>query len=374
MLGYWKQFVGLGTGFVDKYKYDPFFRTECNTIALQVLYSLILIVLVAISFGYLYRDLSNALISGIREGIENNNIVAAGPTIAEELEYIRTKSLTTIVSIAVLLTVLFGYIVARITLAPTRNALSAQKQFIGNIAHELRTPLSVIKTNTEVALMDNNLDSDMKETLDGTIEELDRISGIINNLVSLSVLVRPEHVEFTHVELGTVVEDVISKLDDLARTRRLELVVRKGDSNVVLGNAAALGQIVMNLVKNAIEHTTSGGRVTVTVESIAHHRVELAVQDTGEGIARADLFRIFEPFYRVEKSRNRARGGSGLGLSIVSELVKMHQGKIEVRSALGRGTTVLVTFPVHAHSKHGGNSRDDSQGFGQIAVDFSRRL
>lgn len=296
-----------------------------------------------------------------------------GPAIVDEISEIRTQNLSIIVSVIVVTTILFGYIVARVTLAPTRNALASQKQFIGNIAHEIRTPLSVIKTNTEVALLGNEVDRDMRETMLSNIEELDRISEIINNLLSLSALVRPERMELTTLDLSALASDVVRKFNPLAQRGELQITLKTSPESDIWGNATALTQIVGNLLKNAIQYTPRKGEIAITVAPAAQNQVELVVRDSGMGIAQKDLFRIFEPFYRADPSRERRRGGSGLGLTIVSELVKMHHGKIAIRSALGRGTSVSVLLPGMQREHRVGKEVESKRTLNEIAVDFSNK-
>lgn len=373
MATYWKRSGESVTGWLNKYRLDPFFRTEVNVISLQVAFALVILGIVAGAFSVLYRNVSQAIIEGIQTGIATNASSAVGPSIALELQQLKAENLGIIITAIVLTTVLFGYIIARITLAPTRNALASQKQFIGNIAHELRTPLSVLKTNTEVALLENNMAHDLKATLESNVEELDRISEIINNLLSLSALVRPERVEFSSIDLSTIVTDVVERFSALAKRGEHQITVRKGPGTAVWGNATALTQIVSNLLKNAITYTPRGGAVRISVEPSPDNHVELIVQDSGVGIARNDLFRIFEPFYRGDPSRTRGRGGSGLGLAIVSELIKLHRGKVTIRSSVGRGTTVAVLFPGVAGRGKVGEEAKATNVPNEISVDFSSR-
>lgn len=334
-------------------------------------FSIFILALVAILIDYLYRDISLAVLTGVRESILASStapIAATVPTLGE----IRTQNISVIALLTALATVTFGYLLTRVALAPTRNALASQKQFIGNVAHELRTPLAVIKTNTEVALFSQEIPSDTRAIMNSTVEELDRASQIINNLLSLSASVRPERIDFSPVDVGAIASGVLEKLDSLARVRHLDMTLRKGSAAYVWGNAAALEQIIMNIVKNAINYTGRNGHVAVTVETIGDDHVEIVVQDSGTGIAKGDLFRIFEPFYRAEQSRNRAMGGSGLGLAIVSELVKLHRGKITVRSAIGRGTTVVISLP-SAPIPASDHSIRDRKTLDEVAVDFSHR-
>ncbi len=372
MAAFLKQFAELATGLLNRYRQDPFYRTEVHVVALQAAFALVILGLIGTSFTLLYHDVSEAVLQGIRN-TSADNIGSLGPSMVSQLSEIKNQNLLTVISIIILTTVLFGYIIARITLAPARNALESQKQFIGNIAHELRTPLSVIKTNTEVALLDDAVKGDMKETLLSNVEELDRISEIINNLLSLSALVKPERIEFSAVDLSAVATDVIQKFSTLAKRGEHQVTLRKSPDALVWGNATALQQIVGNLIKNALSYTPRGGHIRVTIEPAPNNQIELLVQDSGIGIARKDLFRIFEPFYRADPSRTKGAGGTGLGLAIVSELIKMHHGRITIRSAVGRGTTVAVVFPGVRKEVAVGNETDLRDGLNEIAVDFSRR-
>jgi signal transduction histidine kinase len=372
---FWKQFAALGIGYAHKYKFDPFFRTEANVITLHIAFTLVVLLVVAVAFGYLYRDISETLLTGIQEHIgSESSIPSAGSTIVSELEYVNQRNLVVMALVFLLFMLAFSYFIARVALKPTRDALASQKQFIGNIAHELRTPLSIIKTNTEVTLLDNNLGPSIHKMLKDTIVELDRTSDIINNLLSLNAFMRPEKIEFTEVDLGQVVHEAVRKLSDLAKRKQVEISIRKSSFLTVIGNASALQQIAINLIKNAIVYTRSEGTVIISIGPNYHGYIDLTVQDSGIGIARKDLFRIFEPFYRADQSRARQYGGSGLGLAIVNELVKLHGGRIAISSAVRKGTTVVVSIPCgkapdsQSRTAHKSLNQND-----EIEVDFSSR-
>jgi signal transduction histidine kinase len=370
--------VELATAWLHRYRNDPFFRTEVNVVALQAAFALTIIGLIGVSFSLLYHNISVAIVEGIHASITTDAGTSMGPAIVAEIEHIRSQNLWIIVSIITLVTVFFGYIIARVTLRPARDALAAQKQFIGNVAHELRTPLAVIKTNTEVALLDPEVESDMRGILLSNVEELDRISQIINNLLSLSTLVRPEGMEFTSIDFSALVSSVVDKYGPLAKGNDLEVTVRKAPNLKVWGNRTGLEQIVGNILKNAINYTPKDGRVRITVERALNNNIELVVQDSGVGIARKDLFRIFEPFYRAEPSRmrmqdlGRTSGGTGLGLTIVSELIKAHEGRITMRSTVGHGTTVTVLLPAPRGNEMSAAAAVQSNAPSEIAMDFSK--
>lgn len=251
--------------------------------------------------------------------------------------------------LVLLISIVFGIVVAHFTLRPARETLRYQKLFISNIAHELRTPLSTIKTSSEVAMFDPSLAQPMRKTFTEILGELERISQIINNLLSLNTLTRPERMQFKDVDLGTIVEAVVRRHQSLANERDVKIIVKTDAHRKVWGNASALEQVVTNLLKNAMSYTPkgTGGVITASVRPDYHGMIVLSVSDNGIGIAQEDLFHIFEPFYRADTSRVRKvrKTGSGLGLTIVNEIVRVHHGRISIQSALRRGTTVSVSLP-----------------------------
>ena len=371
---YWKRFAASATDYVHKYRYDPFLRTEVHTIALFVCFSTFLLIVMSVSSYYLYHDVTNAMADAIKESIlAEASPETIGESVVIRLEELQREKLVILATIVIAATVVAGYAVARIILTPTRNALEFQKQFIGNVAHELRTPLSNIKTESEVAMLDPLMREETKNLLTSNVQELNRISEIINNLLSLSASIRPERMEFRDEDLGTIVEHAIRKLADFAEAKGHEITVRMSERRLVWGNATALEQIAVNILKNAIMYTQPGGTIAISVEPVQPDYMELTVRDSGSGIARKDLFRVFEPYYRTEQSRNRSQGGAGLGLTIVSELVKLHRGKITMRSIEGRGTSVIVLLPAGKQSPD--PSATPGQGrekMSEIAVDYSR--
>ena len=346
-------------------------------VVLQGAFALFLLAVVGIIATQLYHDASAAVAEGIANAlVPNSSPTSVGDTIIAELDYTRSRTVVVALGAILLVTAVFTYIITRMALQPTRKALESQKQFIGNVAHELRTPLSIIKTNTEVRLMDADMPEVARAVYQDNLEELDRISEILNNLLSLSASIRPERMEFKDVDLGSVVQAALQKLRPLAEPKHLEMEARMSERRIVVGNPAALEQIVTNVLNNAVTYTSRGGRILIIVEPVYPDFMELLVQDSGIGIPRKDLFRIFEPYYRVDPSRTRGGGGSGLGLTIVSELVKLHSGKITVRSAEGHGTTVSVLLPAGHIAPSTGNLHTPrgNKHISEVAVDFSHNV
>ncbi|MDO8514437.1 MAG: HAMP domain-containing sensor histidine kinase [bacterium] len=370
---YSKRFGESVIGFVDKYRFDPFFRTEVNIIGLQLLNLVFLLGVIGVAATTLYHDTSTTVSEGIQAALAPNaSATSIVESVVAQITAMRSRTLMFAAGTIITTTILLSYVVTRMALAPVRNALESQKLFIGNVAHELRTPISIIKTNTEVSLMSPDVSIELKKTLESTIEELDRTSEIINNLLSLSASIKPERMEFKDVDFGEVVSHVMQQMEGLSEPKHLEIEVRMSERRTVHGNAIALEQVVMNIVKNAITHTPRNGRILVTVEPVHPNHMEFTVRDSGSGIPRKDLFRIFEPYYRGDPSRKRGGwGGGGLGLTIVSELVKLHNGKITVRSAEKRGTTVTVLLPAGGQDPDFEDARRQHENASEIAVDFS---
>jgi signal transduction histidine kinase len=272
----------------------------------------------------------------------------------------------------------FGFLFFRFMLLPTRNTLHYQKLFISNVAHELRTPLSTIKTSSEVALIDPSLPAGTRHTFTEIVRELDRISEIINNLLSLNTLTRPERMRFTNIDLSPLIETVLTRHMPLAHERKIAVTVRKDGPGVVWGNATALEQVVTNLIKNAMVYTqkNGSGAITVSLHPDYQGSVVFSVADNGIGIAHKDLAHIFEPFYRADTSRvrNVKTTGSGLGLAIVNEIVRAHHGKINIESARNRGTTVSVVLPIGVTRQVARETSDHSRQRNRMSIDFSRGL
>lgn len=263
----------------------------------------------------------------------------------------------------------------RLSLKPARDNLRHQKMFISNIAHELRTPLSIIKTNSEVALFDDALNADVAATFKEIIGELNRISEIINNLLSLNSLARPERMQFKNLDLAPLAEAVVTRYQTLARERAIKLMLRTERGSIVFGNAVALEQVMSNLVKNALSYTPHHAHQEVEVLLRPQEGMVLfQVNDTGVGMSQEELLHIFEPFYRADSSRNRKgqEEGSGLGLPIVNEMVRVHRGKIQVESQKKTSkkagwTSVSVLLPL------GGAAAKAAEETNTHTLDFSSR-
>jgi two-component system, OmpR family, phosphate regulon sensor histidine kinase PhoR len=234
-----------------------------------------------------------------------------------------------------------------------------RSEFVANVSHELKTPIAAVKGFAETLLGGAVDDPDTARSfLQIIYDESERLNRLIGDILELSkVESRRVPLQFSPVELGPFMEKTVELLTSEAARKniRLECVVESGI--YVEADEDRLRQIVMNLLSNGINYTPEGGRVTLKVEPVQSGRtaassdgdydhVRVWITDTGIGIPKKDLPRIFERFYRVDKARSRSSGGTGLGLSIVKHLVELHKGTITVESTVGAGSTFMIELPV----------------------------
>jgi len=218
------------------------------------------------------------------------------------------------------------------------------KQFTADASHELRTPLTVIKGESEVALRAERDPEVYRETLRRILEEADYMTRIVESLLFLSRIDAGQlQLRMEPVNLSELAAHVVDELNFLAREKNIRLTCHFNKSTTVLGDAERLEQVIKNLADNSLKYTEPGGEVVIDV-SREGSQVILRVSDTGIGIPVSDLPHVFNRFYRVDKSRSRKIGGSGLGLSIVKWIVEAHRAQIDIQSEEGKGTTVRVVF------------------------------
>ncbi|MBD8068943.1 two-component system histidine kinase PnpS [Bacillus sp. PS06] len=221
-----------------------------------------------------------------------------------------------------------------------------RKDFVANVSHELKTPITSIKGFSET-LLDGALED--RETLESflsiILKESERLKTLIEDLLELS---KVEQLGFKlnlgHVNMKELIEDAFIMLKGKAEEKEIRLdLIYTHDQMYVLGDMYRLKQIFINLINNAIAYTPAGGKIKVDLRN-NEETVDVYVTDTGVGIAQEELSRIFERFYRVDKARTRNSGGTGLGLAIVKHLVEAHHGEITVKSTQGEGTTFKITL------------------------------
>jgi heavy metal sensor kinase len=220
------------------------------------------------------------------------------------------------------------------------------RQFSSDASHELRTPLTVMKGETELALRRPRETEDYKVVLESNLEEIDRMTRIVDELLFLSRAdmgeVKMEHLP---VSLDVLVEDLHRQASLLGQEQDIEVVLRTTAPAVVLGDELRLRELFLNLLDNAVKYSRPGGTVDIAL-TIEQTHARVTVTDHGIGIAKEDQARIFDRFYRTDDARAHTKKGTGLGLAICAWIVESHRGHLEVQSKVGEGSTVTVILPL----------------------------
>ena len=238
-----------------------------------------------------------------------------------------------------------AYFLAGKTLQPIKKSLDEQKRFISDSAHELRTPLSIMKTGIETSAIEKNQTlKDYKDLNEDLLEEVDKLINMSNDLLFLarSDSAKPEKIQ-NKINLSSICSNQIKSIQIYANNKGVSLNEDIKKALYIMGNANQINRLVANLLKNAIDYNRKNGEVLLSLKKYKHSII-LTVKDTGIGIALDEQKRIFERFYKVDKARSIYEGGSGLGLSIVKEIVDFHKGAIKIISEPGKGTEVIVSF------------------------------
>ena len=227
-------------------------------------------------------------------------------------------------------------------------AFTAQKQFIQDASHELRTPLTILKGEMEVILKRLRSPEDYQKVLQSSLEEIDKLYRIVENLLVLAKLDSVTlALQCCPIDLTTLLNQTIQKIQILATHKSIQLDIASQGQAIVNGDEQYLGRLFLNLLDNAIKYTSDGGKVSVRI-SVAESSVKVVVQDSGPGIPEEALPHIFDRFYRADKARGGI--GFGLGLSIVKSIVDLHEATIHVMSSPSTGTQFTVRFPLTARA------------------------
>ena len=225
-------------------------------------------------------------------------------------------------------------------------AFEIQRQFTANAAHELRTPLALMQVQLDLynSASHPGNDADTLQTIKMVTEQNDKLNRMVKTLLDMSELQTVGRDD--KIILDAIVEEVLADLEPLAVEKNIKLIGKCEDATMI-GSDILIYRLVYNLVENAIKYNHPLGQVTVTAYQRNKH-VYLSVEDTGSGIPKELRERVFEPFFRVDKSRSRELGGVGLGLALVHEIVRVHDGSICIKSGKTGGTIFEVTFVQHS--------------------------
>jgi len=252
-------------------------------------------------------------------------------------------------SLILVISGILSFILAGKTLEPIEEMIENQKRFVSDASHELKTPLTAVRTSIEVALRDKNLQlAEAKEVLESSLEELQVLQSMAQSLLHLSHTATENYAQLQALSLEKVVATAVKKMSPLARKKKIELQVSLGEKLplMVPGIELEIREAVVILLDNAIKFSPANTQVGISLSS-KRKRAYIQVSDQGPGIAPEHSKYIFDRFYRVDSSRCKdAEGGYGLGLAIAQRIITNHQGSLSVQSELGHGTTFTIVLPI----------------------------
>ncbi len=294
--------------------------------------SLLISAILALIGGVVTYFISGHALRPIREFSDKIEEVQAQNLAASRIEENKVKELNQ-------LSVSYNKMLERLS-----DAFEIQRQFTANAAHELRTPLSLMQVQLDLynSTRHPDNDADTLQTIKMVTEQNGRLSKMVKTLLDMSEIQTVGRDD--EIMVDALVDEVLADLDPLAQEKNIKLT-GKCKNITMVGSDILIYRLVYNLVENAIKYNHSGGQVTVTAYRKEKH-VYLSVEDTGNGIPEELRERVFEPFFRVDKSRSRELGGVGLGLALVREIVRVHDGSITVRSNPSGGTVFDVILPL----------------------------
>lgn len=241
------------------------------------------------------------------------------------------------------------------TLERLERLFNAQRRFVADVSHEMRTPLTTIQGNMDLM---RRFGPD-QEAMEAISSETRRMSRLVEDLLLLAKADAGRlTIERSPVELDTLVLEVYNQAQTLSGSSGVSVVLGSIDQTRVMGDADRLKQLLLNLVSNGLKYTPAGGSVTITL-SRDNGFAEVSVRDTGIGIPLEDQPHIFDRFYRVDKARSRADGGTGLGLSIARWIAQVHDGTLQVHSTVGKGSNFVLRLPTLSNTGKPGQRPDD---------------
>lgn len=222
-----------------------------------------------------------------------------------------------------------------------------RNEFLGNVTHELRTPIFAIQLSLETlldgAVNDENVNKDF---LKRALNQTSRLTELVDDLIEISRLEAGTKISRRYFEINRFVFNIVNELLDLSQKNKVNILVDSevSEKTQVFGDEERLKQVIVNLIDNAIKYTNEDGKIIIKIVKF-DKEISISISDNGIGIPKEDLPRIFERFYRVDKTRSRDMGGSGLGLSIVKHILELHNSTIKVESEEGKGTRFEFNLP-----------------------------
>jgi len=306
----------------------------------------ILVILVIFSLG-VYSLFAQNITENIEyEGSENEYNTDIEAQIFEKVQDRLQAILLTVDGLIIILVGGISYYLAGKTLKPIESAYVKQKKFLADSAHELRTPIAVMKTGAEAVLGDEaSKKEEYKKLAVHFLEELNYLTDMVNDLLFLVREDKLHTLEYVKTDLGALAQQQISLTIPYAKAHQVRLEKNIEGNLFVKGNRGHLRRLMANLIKNAIDYNYAGGKVLISLQQEKKEAI-FKVVDTGIGISQEGIIHVFDRFYKADQARVGKNSGAGLGLSIVKEIVNNHKGKIKVNSEINKGTEIIISLPI----------------------------
>lgn len=330
----WKQFEASDIAL----KHNMFLKARLKITALYVF---ILIIIVVVFSIFLYQNISSNLLDTQDDDFRGteSRIHFVDQTLTSVQGNIVIADLI-VITIATIL----SYFLAGQTLRPIQKSLESQKSFAAQASHELRTPLTIMKTDVESILKNKSYTKGLvEEAFRSNLEEIDHLTTIAENLLLLARSDNNIAPDFTVIDIKNVILGVVNRVSGIAKEKNINIHFSPTDVFEVKGNEKAFSRVILNILQNSLDHTSHNGLVSIDIQK-DKKVARIKIYDTGSGIEPKDLPNIFDRFYKGSMSSNDHR--TGLGLSIVQEIIIQHHGKVEINSTLGKGTTVMLNLPL----------------------------
>ena len=314
-------------------------------ILLTIYYTTGVFIVLAIFNLMVYGLFTNSIKTGDNERVERIDQQINGIQIkessAKEMQDNLLNILLTSDVVILIITLIVAYLSSKRTLKPLEEAYKKQSRFVADAAHELRTPLSVMKAGGEVILRNDRSKDEYKKYIKESLEEVDRLTTLSNDLLFLASNNKKKIKSNLQVNFGELCKKQIEIMRVYADIKNIKIEDIIQDNLILEGEKEDLTRLIINLLKNSVDYNKQGGKIIISLKKKSH-KIVLIVEDTGIGIKKEDIDQIFERFYKADNSRTLNSSSTGLGLSIVKEIVDEHNGQIEVNSQINKGTTFTV--------------------------------
>ena len=329
--------MGLVIGLIHNMKKDIFHNARFKLTAYYV--GIMLVILIVFSSIFIYT-IDSKLVETLDGKIKIENIENTIEDTSEALELL----IYYIDGVFLLIIAVLSYFLAGSTLRPIKDNLEAQKKFSADASHDLRTPLAIITTESEVALQDNTSSKeDLRKVIKSNIEEANKMSKLVNDLLHIA---RGENentiINLVVIDLHNILDKIVSKLKFKADEKNLKLWIGDYKKILVEVNVIDFERAISNILQNAVYYTKIG-EVKIIIEDDVD-KVRILISDTGIGIREKDLPYVFARFFKAKNARNY-ESGSGLGLPIAKQIIEHHNGRMSIESEENFGTTVTVILP-----------------------------